>query len=285
MMIHPGYPQYFLDPYLENDRPGSGFALYPLLAHPGNGLSLSPAQKERTGWLMPPSWRPRPRFYLPTWVLQSRAFKLRFLSSARKGRFLQPQFPLERFLSQVTEENDRSFRICRIWKSPHFFGKPLSVRPSVWFMPPFFSRTGLSLTAWEIGHWAGPRNPIWKNYRLPGPEEFRQVQFLPVICPYCGADLQGEKDTQVLLCRNCDRAWDYSQDELKQMDFGTMEDRGNERPPYYLPFWRIRAGISGWPYQIPRPSGRQTWSRQSSDRKRRGLFIGCRPLNFLPPCS
>ncbi len=88
--------------------------------------------------------------------------------------------------------------------------------------------------------------------KLPvtGQEGAGPVQFIPVLCPYCGADLQGEKDTQVLLCRNCDRAWDFSQGGLKRLDYGIMEAPGDERPPYYLPFWRIKAFTSGWSLPI-----------------------------------
>ena len=117
-------------------------------------------------------------------------------------------------------------------------------------MPRFLSRTGLYLTVWEIVYWGRLESPIWKNYRLPVRKESGPVQFLPVLCPYCGADLQGEKDTQVLLCRNCDRAWDFSQGELKKLDYGIMEASGDERPPYYLPFWRIKAFTSGWSLPI-----------------------------------
>jgi hypothetical protein len=131
---------------------------------------------------------------------------------------------------------------------------------------PFFFKEGIVYDG--LGHRPLGRAEEADFEKLPAslPEGFRQVNFLPVICPYCGADLQGEKDTQVLLCRNCDRVWDYSRDALKQINFGTMK-AGDERTSFYLPFWRIRTDIKGWPGQIRRPfSGLNLIPRLSSTK-------------------
>ena len=263
IMIFPGYPQYYLNPYQEK----TGRAIQEMTYVPYwriRGMTfpcLQPKRKERvvdTAFLA--AQAPGMPLYLG---LQSRAFKLRFLSSAPKGRFLQPQLPLNEFLSPIGEENDLPSDL-----------PPLEIPPS--FRPAFVGET-ISLVYAPIYFQGGAivdglgdrtisRAPESDYESIPslGPEGFRQVRFLPVICPYCGADLQGEKDTRILLCRNCDRVWDYTRDELKQIDFKTLKDSGENSQIFYLPFWRIRARISGWPGQMPPPLSRPRLNEEQS---------------------
>ena len=165
--------------------------------------------------------------FMPPYLgLQARAFKLRFLSFAKKGRFIQPQIPLEGFLSNNSEENEVSsdfqeFEIPQLFRQT-FVGETISLV----YAPIFFKDGAVfdGLGHRQLGNAQGVR---FGEIACPsGPEGFRQVRFLPVLCPYCGADLQGEKDTHILLCRNCDRVWDFSQDELKQIRFRDYEGPG-----------------------------------------------------------
>src|SRR3989339_2060059 len=34
-----------------------------------------------------------------------------------------------------------------------------------------------------------------------------RFRFVPTLCPHCGWDMEGQKDSLVLICRNCDSAW------------------------------------------------------------------------------
>jgi hypothetical protein len=68
------------------------------------------------------------------------------------------------------------------------------------------------------------------------------TRFLPMLCPTCGWDLEGEKNALVLLCRNCDSACQASGATFHKVDFGFMP--GTDDASLYLPFWRIQARIS-----------------------------------------
>jgi hypothetical protein len=70
-----------------------------------------------------------------------------------------------------------------------------------------------------------------------------QVTFVPALCPHCGWDLQGERDSLVLLCRNCDSAWEASQEKLRKLEFGVAAN--GEDPVTYLPFWRMTVACEG----------------------------------------
>lgn len=70
-----------------------------------------------------------------------------------------------------------------------------------------------------------------------------RLSFIPTLCPRCGWDLHGGKDSLVHLCRNCDTAWKVSGDGLEGLDFAVVP--AADAPSAYLPFWRMKAGISG----------------------------------------
>ena len=69
--------------------------------------------------------------------------------------------------------------------------------------------------------------------------------FIPILCPDCGWDLSGESDSRVLFCKNCDSAWSAGTNEFNKVNFGVIPGRDDNL--YYLPFWRLKADISGLP--------------------------------------
>ncbi|MFZ2445648.1 MAG: hypothetical protein WAW37_04775 [Syntrophobacteraceae bacterium] len=70
-----------------------------------------------------------------------------------------------------------------------------------------------------------------------------RIGFLATQCPRCGWDLEGERDSLVLFCRNCSSSWRAEGGALRGVDF-SFQEPGSESS-VYLPFWRIRAGVSG----------------------------------------
>jgi hypothetical protein len=68
------------------------------------------------------------------------------------------------------------------------------------------------------------------------------LRFLATLCPYCGWDLKGEKDSLVLFCRNCNSAWEASLSGLKKIEFSVVPQEGGAS--IFLPFWKIKANVS-----------------------------------------
>jgi hypothetical protein len=68
------------------------------------------------------------------------------------------------------------------------------------------------------------------------------LKFLATLCPYCGWDLKGEKDSLVLFCRNCNSAWETSLSGLKRIEFSVVPQKGGAS--IFLPFWKIKADVS-----------------------------------------
>ncbi|OGP53340.1 MAG: hypothetical protein A2Y65_05475 [Deltaproteobacteria bacterium RBG_13_52_11] len=70
-----------------------------------------------------------------------------------------------------------------------------------------------------------------------------RITFMATICPQCGWDLDGESDSVVLNCGNCDTAWEASEGRLVQVDFSVVPGKGNNVK--YLPFWKIAVRDEG----------------------------------------
>jgi hypothetical protein len=63
------------------------------------------------------------------------------------------------------------------------------------------------------------------------------------MCPQCGWDLSGDKETSVFICHNCDNVWDSETGKLKPIDCSVAET--DEKDVLYVPFWRMQANIEG----------------------------------------
>jgi hypothetical protein len=182
--------------------------------------------------------------------LQTRAFKLKPLFPTLRGRFLEPRIPLEDIWSRFLEEPSPVTDAMELENTPSpppaFIGETISQ-----VFAPFYFQKDLIFDG--LGNRPLNRGRIsdWERVSELKAEGIQAVRFLPTICPYCGADLQGEKDTQILPCRNCNRVWGIIEKKLGSVDFGVIES-GNIHPSFFLPFWRIHlpGSLEGL---VPRP--------------------------------
>jgi DNA-directed RNA polymerase subunit RPC12/RpoP len=74
---------------------------------------------------------------------------------------------------------------------------------------------------------AGDGNPAW------------HITFMATLCPQCGWNLDGERDSVVLTCSNCDTAWEALDGTFVQVPCGAVPSDGEDTN--YLPFWKITA--------------------------------------------
>ncbi len=70
-----------------------------------------------------------------------------------------------------------------------------------------------------------------------------QSKLLPTICPNCGSDLRCEQESIVLLCGNCDTAWQEDGGTLTDVAFETVPAKGEDA--IHLPFWRLEVDFKG----------------------------------------
>jgi len=69
-----------------------------------------------------------------------------------------------------------------------------------------------------------------------------QISFRSTLCPRCGWTLEGEGDTLVMHCGNCDTAWALGEKELEPLPWQCVS--GDQATKLYLGFWKIVARVS-----------------------------------------
>jgi len=70
-----------------------------------------------------------------------------------------------------------------------------------------------------------------------------QPQYLATICPQCGASMEGKRDSLVMHCYNCDSCW--LEKKAKFVPIPYTQVPSEKSNTINLPFWRIRADVSG----------------------------------------
>jgi predicted RNA-binding Zn-ribbon protein involved in translation (DUF1610 family) len=75
------------------------------------------------------------------------------------------------------------------------------------------------------------KNPRW------------ELTFIATLCPQCGWNLDGERDSVVLTCGNCETAWEAREGKFSRVSLLLIPGGGEKT--VYLPFWRITARSEG----------------------------------------
>jgi hypothetical protein len=172
--------------------------------------------------------------------VRPQVLRLRHLTPGIEGAIILPEMPFQGYplLPESAPQARSSAAGGRGSSTKAFIGELVSL-----IYAPFHVREGVLFDAVlesPLTHFAGNLpGGLPLEQELPG-----QIRFVPMLCPSCGWDLEGEKNALVLLCRNCHSAWQASAgDNFEQVAFAftSIIDDGS----LYLPFWRIRAEISG----------------------------------------
>ena len=69
------------------------------------------------------------------------------------------------------------------------------------------------------------------------------LTFLATLCPKCGWNLEGEKDSVVLTCGNCETAWEAKRGRFVNVCLHIAA--GGKRDNDYLPFWKMSVRAKG----------------------------------------
>lgn len=73
--------------------------------------------------------------------------------------------------------------------------------------------------------------------------ESTEVQFWSTLCPRCGWDLEGDKDSLVLVCCHCDRIWEAARKGFRAITAHLMFSR--ESADVWIPFWAVKVSATG----------------------------------------
>ncbi len=172
--------------------------------------------------------------FLPiTLGLRPQAMKLRFASQGLTGSFLKSGSSmadvLDKFVSKTLHTKEKLIYRAYIGETTSKVYLPLSLENG--FVVD--AVTGKRISNTRI-------NDTLFETHLDSDSGWQPL-FLATLCPHCGWDLHGEKDSVVLTCPNCRSAWRISQKSLKKIPFIVAKGNGDS---LYLPFWKVTATAS-----------------------------------------
>ena len=167
--------------------------------------------------------------------VRSQAMKIRFVTPETAGRFLKPSLKHQNLFGSFEQRYGKSLPKPIIHQA--HIGETLSLIYS-----PFYVKDRL-FDAVLNKPVSGVLPEDFDLDQFADIDPRGHIRFVSTLCPNCGWDLEGERDALVLRCKNCESTWYPVGKKLKQMKFAHVAGDGDGMT--YLPFWRIRAEISG----------------------------------------
>jgi len=183
----------------------------------------------------------------PSLGINTQIFKLKFISPKTEGTFIRFDLDRDRIIEEAGNMPDYSvinrlrepankLKVPPLMSRLHhraFIGETFSIV----YLPMYIendklfdavvNRPVLNLNNHINISELYTSNPRWK------------LGLLPVICPHCGWDLEGARDSNVLTCPNCQSAWAAADNKYTRVKVYSLPGEGNNMR--YLPFWKITA--------------------------------------------
>jgi DNA-directed RNA polymerase subunit RPC12/RpoP len=172
----------------------------------------------------------------PSLGLRTQVLKLHFVSPATPGRFLSPDRPALKSVPGLDEAQGEGgvFHRRFIGETVSLIYAPLRLRDGA-LCDAVLGRPVHACTPAESGRLQGAPSGA------PG-----QVRFIATLCPHCGWDLEAQRDSLVLVCRNCSTPWACPGQGFEPVRFAVMTPPpGAGDPACYLPFWRMKPRFTG----------------------------------------
>ncbi len=169
--------------------------------------------------------------------LRSQALKLRFVSPETAGWFIQPSRPFGQTMETFIQGANRNMPRPILHQS--HIGESMSL-----IYAPFYLDGNRIVDAVLNQPVSGELDAHFEWEQFSGGQADWRIRFIPTLCPNCGWDMQGRRDALVLHCTNCESMWQAAKNGMTRVNVAHMGSTDNTSK-MYLPFWRIRAHVSG----------------------------------------
>lgn len=172
--------------------------------------------------------------------LRPRLLHLRFATKELPGAFIKPKLPFEKALETI-ESRLKGVNVAAV--SEQSFEKAYIGDTTSLIYAPFFVRDGQlydAILKKSVGDL--PKGTDSFDQSLISTQKWAP-NFLSAMCPHCGWDIRGERDSCVFLCNNCNSAWRPKGEKFKRVTVKTIG--GHKKGQKFLAFWKIKAEISG----------------------------------------
>lgn len=171
----------------------------------------------------------------PSLGFRSQALKLKFVSPDAAGHFVTPRRMLDEAMEKIFRRLDvkLSAPVCHRSR----IGESVSL-----IYAPFYLKKGLYDAVLNTPV-PGALSEDVDAAALPGGRPRWRIRFLACLCPDCGWDMEGRRDSLVLHCPNCETAWQAAGNGFKKIRVEHFPE--SRKADTFLPFWRIRADVEG----------------------------------------
>lgn len=178
------------------------------------------------------------KFLPPTLGFRTQTLKMKFAAAKTKTSYLLPHSPFTDAVSIAEKMNyffdgyrGRVFHKSFIGETVSMIYSPLYVRNKAVY-DGVLDRPVANITSLRE-----------EQLKRVDAKRGWDVQFVSALCPDCGWDLTGERDSMVLFCRNCNTSWHAEKGKLKKTDVKVSPCR--DRNAVYLPFWKMSVKVEG----------------------------------------
>ena len=171
----------------------------------------------------------------PSLGFRSQALKLKFVSPDAQGYFVKPQRSLNEVMEGITRR--MNLTLPKPVRHRYRVGEAISL-----VYAPFYFEKGL-FDAVLNSRVPSALSKDFEPISLPGGRPRWRIRFISCLCPDCGWDMAGERDSLVLHCDNCDTAWKAAVDGFKKVHAEHFPPEPGDT--VYIPFWRIQADVEG----------------------------------------
>ncbi|OPX97515.1 MAG: hypothetical protein A4E58_01354 [Syntrophorhabdus sp. PtaB.Bin006] len=170
--------------------------------------------------------------------LRPQALKLRFVTPETGANFVKPSMAFDAAFSEIQAALPLYARADQSTGSFYstFVGEKVSL-----VYAPFYVRERVVFDG-ILGEPLHSIPPV-KDFVPPRETADGDIKVLPALCPDCGADLDGGRESIGFFCTNCNSCWYLTGNNLEKVPFSVMP--GVDSDPVHLPFWRIKVRFQG----------------------------------------
>ncbi|TKB09370.1 hypothetical protein [Desulforhopalus sp. IMCC35007] len=174
----------------------------------------------------------------PSLGLRPQAMKIRPVTSKVQGQFYLQTVPVKEAFLQAAKlvdlfsDNNKKQILHRA-----FIGETISL-----IYQPLYLRNGNVIDAVDKRS-LGAVNLLGDRPKTCKSKKAWEPLFISTICPACGGLLQGERDSRVLRCGNCNIHWAEEKTRLVKVHWSVAEN--NRKYSKYFPFWKIHFSTTG----------------------------------------
>ncbi len=168
--------------------------------------------------------------------VRPQAMRLRFVTSQTEGVLCKPQRTVAELYQTIAERTD--IKLCQQALHRAMIGEAVRI-----IFAPISIRQGKAFDGVLNRFLASVPAATFDELKTFDQTAALQVTFIPCLCPDCGRDLEGRKESEVFLCRTCGSAWRLSGTGLRKIDCHIIPGKGLQEE--YLPFWKMNVRVDG----------------------------------------